>query len=229
MNFQQLFHSSFDISFNKFSHGSKRRVESILNKEISSTDTAFGTHKRGYLLTLKVYEQQTMATGNLLQLQCLGSKLNLSVVQPLMKDSELITPLDESQHQHMLQLEDVYNMDEWNKFAERSDYAPLVKWEEFIKYASREVVLVQMKYPSLKQVKEIRDSGKTFPHPLSKEIDYKEGCDFTVAENATNELRSKDFVVVRKVCYNFMSGNEIPLQVYQDELVGDHHPNDVTI
>ena len=33
-----------------------------------------------------------MATGNLMKLQCFASKLNLSVVQPLMKDSLLGTP-----------------------------------------------------------------------------------------------------------------------------------------
>ena len=78
----------------------------------------------GYLLTLEVYEQQMMATGNLLQLQCFASKLNLSVVQPFMKESFLATPLDEAKQRNMLQLEDVYNMTEWSKYAEGEGYAP---------------------------------------------------------------------------------------------------------
>lgn len=183
----------------------------------------------GYLLTLKVYEQQTMATGNLMQLQCFASKLNVSVVQPFTKDSALTTPLDESQHQHMLRLEDVYNMEDWNQYAEREGYAPLVKWEEFIKYAPRDVVLVQMKYPLLSQVKKFHSSGKAFPHPLSESRLYQKGCSYKVAEKAMKALRRKDFRVIRRVCYNFLSGDDIPLQVYQHELWGGESPTNVTV
>ena len=72
-----------------------------------------------------------MATGNLMKLQCFASKLNLSVVQPLMKDSLLGTPVDS---RDMLQLE----------HTQSRGYAPLVGWEEFIEHAPGDVVLVQI-------------------------------------------------------------------------------------
>ena len=189
------------------------------------------THKRrqfsGYLLILKIYEQQTMATGNLLQLQCFASKLNLSVVQPFMKDSCFATPLDEAKQRHMLQLDDVYDMTEWSKYAEGEGYAPLVKWEEFTKHAPSNVILVQMRYPSLKEVKELRGSGAIFPHPLSEGNNgYKEGCSNKAAERTKKALAKRNFRVVRRVCYNFKSGDDIPLQMYQDDMSGareGHH------
>lgn len=203
------------------------QASSIHNASVTPT-----TRKQqffGYLLTLKVYEQQTMATGSLLQLQCFASKLNLSVVQPFMKDSSLTTPLDQLQQQHMLQLEDIYNMEEWGKYAEGEGYAPLVKWEEFMQYAPRGVILVQMRYPTLKQVKEIRGSGKTFPHSLSEESHYKDGCGYKVVEKAMKPLKRKNFHVTRRVCYNFNSGDDIPLQIYLDDLLGRHNLSNVTV
>lgn len=189
-------------------------------------------HKRqfsGYFLTLRVYEQQTMATGNLMQMQCFVNKLNLAVVQPFMKDSALSTPLDQSQHKHMLQLEDVYHMDEWNEYAEREGYAPLVKWEEFMKYAPREVVLVQMKYPLLSQVKKMKQSGIQFPHPISESMAYKEGCHHKQGEKAMKALNKRNFRVVRRVCFNFLSGDDIPLEVYRNELLGGSSLKNVTV
>ena len=88
---------------------------------------------------------------------------------------------------------------------------------------------VQMKYPTLKQVKEIRDSGKIFPHPLSLERDYGEGCDFSKLENAMSELQGKQFHVIHKVCYNFFTGSEIPLDTYKDDLLQVHNTSMVTI
>lgn len=183
----------------------------------------------GYMLALKIYEQQTMATHNFLQLQCFASKLNLSVVQPVMKESCFSTPLDPLQRMHMLQLEDVYDMKGWREYAESKGYAPLVKWEEFIENAPRNVVLVQMKYPTVNHVRQIRDSGKPFPHPLSEKRDYERGCGYKILDKAFAALKRKNFNVIRRVCFNFLSGDLIPLQVYQRDILGEHNHTKVTV
>ena len=81
-----------------------------------------------------------------------------------MKDSLLGTPVDSRRHTDMLQLDDVYNMEEWSDHTQSRGYAPLVGWEEFIEHAPRDVVLVQMKYPTLSQLKA---TGMSFPQPVS--------------------------------------------------------------
>ena len=200
----------------------------VYNDRTSNLSATQHKHHFGYILALKIYEQQTMATGNLLQLQCFASKLDLLVVQPFMKNSKLFTPLDESQHPTMLQLEEVYKMEGWSEHAKREGYAPLVRWEEFIKNAPRNVILVQMKYPSINHVKRFHHSGMQFPHALSEERNYKRGCGYSVIEKAFNPLRKRNFSVIRNVCYNFLSGDEIPFEVYHNDLLG-HNSENVTI
>lgn len=202
---------------------SRTAMKTSSSNATSRTHVAARRQLFGYVLTLKVYEQQTMATGNLMQLQCFASQLNLSVVQPFMKDSSLTTPLDEAKHPHMLHMEDIYNMEEWDELTGSAGYAPLVKWEEFMQHAPRGVILVQMKYPTLARVKKIQESGKMFPHPLSESRDYQDGCGHSVGERAMNALKSKGFYVAQKVCYNFLSGDYIPLQIYQSDLWGQHN------
>ena len=197
------------------------------NSMAASSDEA--NISSGYILALKIYEQQTMATGNLMKLQCFASKLNLSVVQPLMKDSLLGTPVDSRRHTDMLQLDDVYNMEEWSKHTQSRGYAPLVGWEEFIEHAPRDVVLVQMKYPTLSHLKAIRSSGQSFPQPVSANKMYKQGCGYKTVDKAYEILKRQKFCLLHKMCYNFFSGEEIPLQVYESDLLGGRDPSSVTV
>ena len=179
----------------------------------------------GYLAALKIYEQQTMATGNLMQLQCFASKLNISIVQPFMKDSLLSLPLDQTQHSQMLHMEELYDMQEWTTHTEKEGYTPLVTWEEFIRHAPRGVVLVQMKYPLLKQVK------NQLPHTHTEVRGYKKGCGYKFLDKAMDGLKKYGFTVARKVCYNFLSGDEIPLEDYKNELIREQNilGNNVTV
>ncbi len=194
------------------SHRMDTRIET--NSNISSS-----TKKQysGYIVALKIYEQQTMATGNLFQLQCFASKLNLSVIIPLMKDSSFLTPLDESVHPYMLELKTTYSMQEWEKSTARAGYAPLVRWEEFIKYAPREVVLVQIKYPTLTLLKQIRSGS--LPHNTSESREYEKGCGYKHIDRDFTALKKKNFSVVRRVCYNYLSRDDIPLEVFRQDLL----------
>ena len=174
----------------------------------------------GYLIALSIYEQQTMATGNIIQLQCFASKLNLSVVQPLMKNSFFSTPLNWSEHADMLQMEDVYNMKEWREHTGGKGYAPLVRWEEFIDHAPRDVILVQMKYHPLLRIVSLQKHGVEFPHPVSEDKRYKHGCDYRNVTKAFQVLKAKNFTVIEKLCYNYRTGDLVPLETYKREMYG---------
>ena len=183
----------------------------------------------GYIIALEIYEQQTMGTGNIFQLQCFASKLNLSVVQPLMKNSFFYTPLNSTEHVGMIELEDLYNMQEWTNYTQSRGYAPLVRWEDFMEHAPRDVILVQMNYLALSRIKDIQKSGEKFPHPVSESKDYMQGCDFNKTDKALEALTGKNFRVVKKVCYNFTTGDIIPLQAFQEDLSSDHNNSRATI
>ena len=172
----------------------------------------------GYIVALNYYEQQTMATSNLLQLQCFASMLNVYVVQPLLKNSRLITPLRKEKASSMLKMDSVFDMGKWRKYTENQGYAPLVIREEFIKHAPRRVILVQMKYPSLDYIKEAMKNGTEFPHSVSENRDYERGCDYEFINREFAKLQVHNFTLLSRVCYNFFTGDRIPLKVYLRDL-----------
>ena len=181
----------------------------------------------GYVMAMKIYEQQTMATGSLMQLQCFAGQLGLSaVVQPLTEKSHLLMPPEQSHHERMMPLEDVYDMSHWNGYARDRGYVPLVRWEEFLERAPRSVVLVQMRYTSVANIKRMQEDGVMFPRLLSGSLDYKEGCLHRTLDRAMTVLRDRGFRTVGRLCYNFQRGDMIPLQTFQRELL--EHGENVT-
>ena len=183
----------------------------------------------GYIAVLKIYEQQTMATGNLLQLQCWANSLNLAVVKPFMVNSCLRIVLDESKLAQMMRLDDTLDIGNWNEYAAEKGYAPLADWNEFINHAPRKVIAVQLRYPLLSTVKAIKAKGIPFPHP-PKGDQYKIGCPFKLlGAKSMDFLKSKGFTVVRRVCFNFMRGDELPLTQFHKDILGHFDPSSVTI
>ena len=191
-----------------------------------------GITSRGYILALKIYEQQTMATGNLLELQCFASKLNLSVVEPLIRDSSFTTPLDYTQQPDKLHMDDMYDMQLWRQHTDNMNYTSLAKWEEFMTHASPNVVLVQIKYPTVTILKGLRKSGVQLLHdsPPDKE-GFKEGCGYKAVNLSFAKLERgrRSFHVIHRACFNFLSRESIPLEVFRRELLQGHDPSNVTV
>ena len=210
-----------------------RNLTDTLETGVQSTSNRFAgtaTEKRGYIVALKIYEQQTMATGNLMQLQCFASKLNLRVVEPLMRESTLTTPLDHSKHTDMLQLEDIYDMQAWRQHAEKEGFMPLAKWEEFIRHTTQNAVLVQMKHPALTFLKNIRKTGLEFPHPFVSDTKaYQDGCGYKTVNKGFAGLKERKLTVIHRACFNFFSGEYVTLEAFKRDLLQGHDPNNVTV
>jgi hypothetical protein len=183
----------------------------------------------GYVVVLKVYEQQTMASGNLLQLQCWASMLNMSVVTPFMKLSNMVTPLDEARQRAHLSIWDTLNKTHWHEHTKAHGYLPLVEWEDWLKRAPRKLIVVQFKHPLLSRVKEKKKQGIEFPHPLSGDA-YSKGCEFKfVSGKALTFLKANDFIIVRKVCFNFRNGDGFTFSEFQEHLFGNFKPGQVSV
>ena len=195
--------------------------------ESPATHVAAAT-KPGYVVALFIYEQQTMASGNLIQLQCWAKFLNLLVVKPFMYDSRFRLPLDEHKMALMVKPDDIFNMTDWNNHVTQQDYAPFVEWHQFLREAPRNVIYVQFKYPLLSAVKAKRLQGFLFPHPAEGNY-YKTGCAFKQIDRASTFLTAKGFKTVRKVCVNFNNGDEPTLEEFRHHVLGDYAPGEVSI
>ncbi len=187
------------------------------------------THEGGYVLVMKFYEQQTMASGNLLQLQCWANYLSLAVVKPLLYESYMLTPLDSSKHSFMLNFESVFDVSHWNEHALNERYAPLVDWDTFLRKAPRNVIYVQFKHPLIKTVKSIKAQGLPFPHPPEGD-QFQNGCKLnTLTWKKFAFLSSAGFRIVRKVCFNFQLGDELALEEFNRHLLGGYASSQVTV
>ena len=195
------------------------------------TDTEEEFSSEGYLIVSRLYEQLTMASGNLLQLQCWAGHLsNLKVVKPFMRDSFMRTPLNESKQLNMLKMEDIFDMEDWDQYTSGEGYSPLVEWEEFLKSAPRKLIVIQTKYPTISYVKAVRKKGLLFPHPPTQQKLYAEGCMFNFLNGREMLLfQSKGFVVVRQVCLNFWTGDELSMKQLKDHILGEFKNDSVSI
>ncbi len=104
------------------------------------------------MLVLKNSEQQTAGSANLMSLQCWGATLKMVVVEYFMPTSEyknpnqLLVNASTASPNKSVRLRQLYDNDYWNKYSRSKCYAPLVKWEEFLCNAPREVILVHIAY-----------------------------------------------------------------------------------
>lgn len=182
----------------------------------------------GYILAVNYYEQQSMGSRNLFQLQCLAKYFNLAVIKPVMKDSFLRTPLDDIRQNKYLKLEDFFNLEEWNTLTMKDAYAPLVEWQTFISEAPRDVILVQFNHPSLHVLSQRRRSGLV-THG-SQGMQYKSGCSTKwPTASDLSFIKQKRFQVVRKVCFNFYYGDRLTLNQFREHLLGSYSNHNVSI
>lgn len=184
----------------------------------------------GFVLSVSYYEQQSMGSRNLFQLQCWASLSGLRVVKPVMKDSNLRTPLDVQLQQTMLRFEDHFNLDQWSRYTRQEGYAPLVEWKEFLAKAPRSVILVQFGYSSVTLLKARQRAGEQLLHPPQGER-YKSGCESNwPTGNEVAFLKSRGFSIIRKVCFNFYYGDQLTLEEFNKHLLGNRTSfSDVTV
>jgi hypothetical protein len=183
----------------------------------------------GYVLAVNYYEQQSMGSRNLFQLQCWAQQLGLAVVKPVMKDSFLLSPLDQHQQQTLLKFEDSFDLKEWSLQTSISQFAPLVDWSEFLSNTPRNVILVSYNYPSVSVLKTRQKAGEAVLQDHIGER-YKSGCSSKwPTPSQLSFLSSNGFHVVRTVCFNFYFGDQLTVDEFNAHLLGEYHASNVTI
>ena len=159
--------------------------------------------KLGHMIALKYYEQQTQATKNFLQMQCLANSYNMQVVEPFFSDSQPSFPFSllaqpRTGKERVLRLGDLVDMGLWNQQAVgRYGYPCVTSWEEFLANASRDVVVVCVRCRDPPHIK-VPKPGANF------RLDCNDAC-FDKFRDALTFLSTYGFRLVRKACANFVA------------------------
>lgn len=204
-------------------------LTSTESRSLSVEDSPNLKSRYGVVLAVNYYEQQTMASRNLFQIQCWAKKLNVAVVKPVTKDSCLLTPLDERLQDSFLKFEDLYDISEWESSSSKYEFAPLLEWGEFLTKAPRNVILVSYNYPSVSVLKARQKAEGKVLHPPEGDR-YKSGCETKwPTRTELHFLETHNFKVVRQVCFNFYHGDQLSLETFNSHILGEYSSSEVTI
>ena len=212
---------------------SKLQVESttLSNTECGTTSTtalsvASSTRPppRGFVLALRFWEQQTQAMQTLVHLQCLADHMGLSTVEPFLYKSFLGFPLPNITTGNNLHLSDLIDIDIWNKeTTTKFNLLPLSSWSDFLKYASRNVILVCMRHRNPPHVAQ--------PKPG---YNYRIGCPSMCFHKLSTRIASLNsthpFRVVHEACVNFVDyGGAVSEKSLFENILGKKYVQDVTV
>ncbi len=103
----------------------------------------------GYVVSLSLWEQLTMAARNLIQLQCWAGRLTLNVVEPSLNSTYFMFTFNQTRQNQLMRLDRLFDMEAWKRQSQEDGIAPLVPREEFERELSvydKNVILVQMSY-----------------------------------------------------------------------------------
>ena len=174
---------------------------------------------QGFVMAIDFVEQQTAAVRSLLSLQCLVGPYGLGVVEPAISKSFLGAPLSNKTVEFWFH--NFYDIREWNEFSSSHGYSPLVKWSHFLSHAPHETVLVSFKH--------------VWPKYLAREAKL-EGNNYGLLGGCSSDgyteekLKRFNFTVVRRVCFNFASGEHLrDNERFISYLYGDRSPSSTTV
>jgi hypothetical protein len=73
----------------------------------------------------------------MLTLQCWANRHNMSVVEPFLSKSKLVSPVEDRDVRSMSRFSDVYDIENWNSLSVGVDYSSLSSWDDFMHSAPR--------------------------------------------------------------------------------------------
>jgi hypothetical protein len=172
---------------------------------------------RGYVLAHDYWEQLTSGSRSLFSLQCWASGLNMSVVEPFVKKTDLYSPTGEQEVKNFLKFGDIYDLNYWNALSQRASYSPLIPWEHFVKKAPRNLITVQLKYYG---------AAKQVPTQ-----DYRHGCRAKGSWNRLVQFLKQEhkFSIVRQICINLSHNEKFSPSEFYEKVFGINGPRNSTV
>ena len=162
--------------------------------------------KRGYVVGVSFWDQQTFSTGGIASLQCWAGSKEMLVAEPYMIASFFHAPIEEQyllSTETKMSLSDMYKLEVWNEGTRGG--APLVRWADFLREAPRSVVLVDLK-----------------PR-------HRQECFLDVMKRDYSKFLSEnDFTIVREVCFK-KKESRLSLKQFEAKLFASLSPDSVTV
>ena len=182
----------------------------ILNESTDQDKT------QGYLLALRIMEQQTTGAKNVLQLGCLAMSMGLRAVEPYAKDSFFIYPFTIEKMDLKQSFSDYYS-----SVSVKMNYkhASFDKWDMFLNRAPKKIIFIHLSYEN------IPSSSQATEVPVDK-------CHLT--SNFKDFITKYGFVLVKYIDYVFTdeTGSAVKLTdpvEFSRTIFGHYHPSEVNV
>ena len=176
------------------------------------------TNRRGYVLALSYWDQQTSALRNLLGLQCWATKVNLKVVEPFVVGSDYgmqVVKQNNDSDEMEVRFRDLFDIDQWNG-QYHTKLTPLVSWKSFLENAPRNIILVEIKYT---------DHPMKFPElPLDVACNKKR-----LTQQFLRYFGSHQFHLQRTVCLDFKKLGILTTSQFNAYLFGNFSTSSVSV
>ena len=180
-------------------------------KDSSQSARATNTYE-GYVVGWNYYEGQTCAARNMLGLQYWAATIGFAVVEPFVSNSKFATTSFISNG--TLRFSDYFDINNWNHHIAMEGFAkPLVPWEEFIKKAPRQLIVVHVKMNNPSRI-------TTFTENVT--VGHQRG--FT-----SESLSPYGFTIVRSVSFEFFVGSQLTPTEFNNKVFGNLNPSSVSV
>ena len=163
---------------------------------------------------------------NYLQLQCFAHSLGLRVVEPFIQRSFLAFPMDRLLlGEKLMRFGDLIDLGLWNRdTGEKFGYRPVADWDEFLRTASPNVIIVCMKYRAPPHIR--------LPKPA---FNYATGCTQACFDKFNSSLallrkHNPESRLVHRACANFVDfAGMVRVDSFTDNILGRYAGRDVTV
>ena len=172
---------------------------------------------QGYAVGWDYYEAQTCAARNLVGLQHWATSLDFGVVEPFVSQSYFRSRY--FGNEKALRLSDYFDIDVWNHkvVATIPNGTTLVKWEDFISKAARQLVVVHVMM------------GSKEPTKVYVNDEVKKGACWQPRNFENTTLSKFGFFVIRQVCFKLNSRTPIPIDEFNKHILGPFKADSVSI
>ena len=151
--FTLLYHPNFQLKMesSSFLHLVQQKFK---YKEVGILESMQQKNEFGYVLATHFSDQITSASGNIFSLQCWASTIsnNMKVVEPFIRLGSFFgyslrdgVTNNHTSDNDSVRLSDVYDMASWERESSKRGFAPLISWENFLKQAPRNLIVVGTK------------------------------------------------------------------------------------
>ena len=172
-------------------------------------ETGF-TATNEFVFSLSFKDQLMNAAVRIRSLQCWARQWNMSVVEPFVEDTFFRMPVHQDIHEVIQsRFRHFFSLSRWNSVGAKYNFWSLASWEHFLKYASRDVILVYVVY-------------RTAPKCLGTSYSSS-ACDFQLMRDFSAKFLARNhFRVFKEVCIDMTQLSFLDPSRFSSLVFGSH-------